>query len=83
MSKIRLTARTQRRLETVTARVWADYGARCAEATLGIGPEEAAKPALARARAVGDACARHGMRWRATRYARELSRAQDALIGAS
>ena len=82
MSKIRLTARTQRRLETVTARVWADYGARCAEATLGIGPEEATKPALARARAVGDACARRGMRWRATRYQRELTRAQDALIGA-
>ena len=83
MSKIRLTSRTQRRLEAVTARVWADYDARCAEATLGIGPEEAAKPALARAKVIGDACARSGMRWRATRYQRALTRAQDALIGAS
>ena len=83
MSKIRLTARTQRRLETICAAAWADYDARRAEATLGIGPEDATKPALARARAVGDACARRGMRWRSSRYARELSRAQDAIIGAS
>ena len=82
MSKIRLTPRSQRRLEAVTAAAWAEYDARCAEATLGIGPEDATKPALARARAVGDACARSGMRWRATRYQRELTRAQDASIGA-
>ena len=82
MSKIRLTSRSQRRLEAVTARAWADYDARRAEATLGIGPEDATKPALARARAVGDACARRGMRWRATRYQRALAAAQDALIGA-
>ena len=81
MSKIRLTPRSQRRLEAVTAAAWAEYDARRAEATLG-GPEDATKPALARARAVGDACARHGMRWRATRYQRELTRAQDVLIGA-
>ena len=83
MSKIRLTTHTQHQLEAVTARAWADYDARRAEATLGIGPEDATKPALARARAVGDACARHGMRWRATRYQRALATAQDALIGAS
>ena len=81
MSKIRLTSRTQRRLEAICAAAWAEYDARRAEATLG-GPEDATKPALARARAVGDACARHGMRWRAPRYQRELTRAQDALIGA-
>ena len=81
MSKIRLTPRSQRRLEAVTAAAWAEYDARRAEAALG-GPEEATKPALARARAVGDACAGHGMRWRATRYHRALTRAQDALIGA-
>ena len=82
MSKIRLTSRTQRRLEAVCAAAGAEYDARRAEATLGIGPEEATEPALARARAVGDACARSGMRWRATRYQRELTRAQDVLIGA-
>ena len=83
MSKIRLTSRTQRRLEAVCAAVWADYDARRAEATLGIGPEDATKPALASARAVGDACARRGLRWRATRYQRALAAAQDAIIGAS
>ena len=82
MSKIRLTPRSQRRLEAVTARAWAEYEGRCAEATLGIGPEEATGPALARAKAIGDRCEASGMRWRATRYQRALTRAQDALISA-